>query len=519
MKSIAGLSPLFITFFALNASAATYTVDRTDDSAAAGAQVCSDATANDCSLRGAFIKADGDATNDTIVIPAGTYTLSIAQGGEGDNAAANTTTAGDLDVNNSLTVVGAGADATTIDASGIADDDRAIQVHAGVSAFSISGVTITGGSSGFRGGGLWAFTVTTVTISDCAFTSNHADSDGGALASDGSTTVNISNTTFSSNTASVRGGAIFHETGSEIITNSTFSGNSTPAASTGGGAIDIPTGSLTIISSTLYGNTVNDAAGDGGGIRNTTTGTVTIRNSILAENKVTTTDENCGGTRAFTSGGYNISDDASCAFAGTGDQNSVTGTIVSATLADNGGTTATHTISTGSPAIDIVPVASCTDNSGAALTDDQRGFTRPYTATGATDFCDVGAVEIGCGNSTVEASESCDDGAESATCDADCTSVSCGDGTLNTTAGEACDDGNNTDGDGCSSTCTTETDSGTDGTGGDSGTDTGGTGSSTTSGSGCALVETSTSNSGNITGLILTGLGLLFLTRSRASKT
>ena len=38
------------------------------------------------------------------------------------------------------------------------------------------------------------------------------------------------------------------------------------------------------------------------------------------------------------------------------------------------------------------------------------------------------------------AGETCDDGGESATCDADCSAASCGDGTTNTTAGEACDD-------------------------------------------------------------------------------
>ena len=36
-----------------------------------------------------------------------------------------------------------------------------------------------------------------------------------------------------------------------------------------------------------------------------------------------------------------------------------------------------------------------------------------------------------CGNSVTEAPEDCDDGGESATCDADCTNVTCGDGTVN----------------------------------------------------------------------------------------
>ncbi|MCH8146899.1 MAG: hypothetical protein IH987_02765 [Planctomycetes bacterium] len=54
-----------------------------------------------------------------------------------------------------------------------------------------------------------------------------------------------------------------------------------------------------------------------------------------------------------------------------------------------------------------------------------------------------------CGNGVVEPGETCDDGGESATCDADCTIAECGDGTLNTTAGEVCDDGNTDPDDGC----------------------------------------------------------------------
>jgi len=45
-----------------------------------------------------------------------------------------------------------------------------------------------------------------------------------------------------------------------------------------------------------------------------------------------------------------------------------------------------------------------------------------------------------CGNGVVEGDEACDDGAKSATCNADCTVAVCGDGHLNTEAGEVCDD-------------------------------------------------------------------------------
>ena len=77
---------------ALPVSAATFTVDRTDDDA--NATGCVDGTPNDCSLRGAVIKANGAVGADTIVLPAGTYVLTIPMT-DFEDGAAN----GDLDVN------------------------------------------------------------------------------------------------------------------------------------------------------------------------------------------------------------------------------------------------------------------------------------------------------------------------------------------------------------------------------------------------------------------------------------
>ncbi len=61
-----------------------------------------------------------------------------------------------------------------------------------------------------------------------------------------------------------------------------------------------------------------------------------------------------------------------------------------------------------------------------------------------------GSTDPVCGNGTVEGTETCDTGGESATCDGDCTTVECGDGTINTAAGEACEPPNT---DTCNATC------------------------------------------------------------------
>ena len=71
---------------------------------------------------------------------------------------------------------------------------------------------------------------------------------------------------------------------------------------------------------------------------------------------------------------------------------------------------------------------------------------------GIPDECDTPV----CGDGCIMGDEECDDGGESADCDADCTFVVCGDGTLNTTAGEECDATPGDDSDCCTDGCVFE---------------------------------------------------------------
>src|SRR5207245_2298235 len=60
----------------------------------------------------------------------------------------------------------------------------------------------------------------------------------------------------------------------------------------------------------------------------------------------------------------------------------------------NGGSTQTHALLPGSPAIDAGAPAGCTDDLGAPLTTDQRGVARPQDGgTGQGLRCDIGAFE------------------------------------------------------------------------------------------------------------------------------
>ena len=104
--------------------------------------------------------------------------------------------------------------------------------------------------------------------------------------------------------------------------------------------------------------------------------------------------DNCSGT--ITDAEYNISDDSSCGFAKTGSANNGDGVnplLSTAGLVNNGGPTQTIALQSGSPAIDAIPVADCTDQASPPnpITTDQRGLLRPDAGE---QVCDIGAYEF-----------------------------------------------------------------------------------------------------------------------------
>ena len=125
---------------AAGAAAATLRVNTTTDETTSGDHLCSlreaiaaansPDTGSDCGTAG--------SVSNTIVLGAGTYTLSIAPAGADDNAT------GDLNVTGStpITIIGAGATASVIDATGLGD--RVLSVAAGATV-TLERLTITGG--------------------------------------------------------------------------------------------------------------------------------------------------------------------------------------------------------------------------------------------------------------------------------------------------------------------------------------------------------------------------------------
>src|ERR1051326_517059 len=180
----------FLPFFAWivlagSAQALTFTVNSTTDAVDAnpGNGVCATA-AGQCTLSAAIQEANASHGADTISLPAGTYTLTIA--GRNEDAAAT----GDLDIddsssNSTLTINGAGA-ATTIIAMGNGTDGKGLdRVFHIMSNAAISGVTIRNGHVLDMGGGIYNTSNLTsggsLTLTNVVITANSADNDGGGI--------------------------------------------------------------------------------------------------------------------------------------------------------------------------------------------------------------------------------------------------------------------------------------------------------------------------------------------------
>ncbi len=462
-----------------------------------------DALNNDgnCSLREAIINSNNNALTyvdcpasgpfgaDTINVPAGTYTLTVGSPCEDQSAQ------GDLDIQDSLSILGAGADSTIVQ-MGAAINDRVIDIPYPLTTsfpidVNIRDLTIRGGKPGDcgtgtgKGGGIQItrydgnLYLTRVVVTQNSAGLNDGASDGGGIYSS-CDTVTINQSTISENTALWdQGGGMACGEGIVTIINSTLSGNT--AEDHGGGIYlcgDIS--QVNLRNATITNNTTN--TGDGGGISAPCqVSQFNVRNTIIAGN---TDNSNAFAPDCFSvsqteiiSEGYNlIGDNRGCvdgvnaSWLATDQIGDVAGggTAINpllGALADNGGTTPTHALDIQSPAVDMAnSVEGCTSDDAmtVVLTVDQRQEPRPVDVDGDGNVvCDVGAFELqpACGDGVIQGDEECDNGAENSdsaadACRTDCTLASCGDGVVDT--GEECDDGNNEDWDGCASDCTLE---------------------------------------------------------------
>ena len=350
------------------AASATFTVTRTDDPAPDGCMPM------DCSLREAVLAVDAGSGGDTISIPAGHYRLTIP--GPGEDAGAT----GDLDLTKNVTIDGAGARQTVIDATG---SDRVFDVFASA---GIEGVTITGGLVAGDGGGIRSQGSTS--LFQDAIVDNRADGSGGGFAGDGTMIVQ---SLIADNRATDGGG--IYSFGIELKT-STVAGNVAggPGTTGHGGGVFVSgsDSSLVLTDSTVADNQAFNAALSGAGIDTPAAAALPL-NTILASNRAYALDQatsalaNCAGLT--DSNGHNLSDGNDCDLVQPGDHQGVPALL--GPLADNGGPTDTEALLPASPAVDA----------GLACDDyDQRGVWRLRGAS-----CDIGAYEYAPPLATTEA--------------------------------------------------------------------------------------------------------------------
>ena len=226
-----------------------------------------------CTLRAAIMEANALPGADTINLQANsTYTLELPGT---DSAGLN----GDLDVLDSVTIVGAGAGSTIINGNGLVTGDRIMTVYRcigdGVTetgacpnnnniVATISGVGFDGGRTTlFGGGGLANLGV--LTVHDCNFTNNFA-AFGGGIMNQG--TLDISNSTVAGNDVSTvgAGAGVYSFSGVMRMVDSSVYDNGMlgdPASTDGGGIAAAGVGTIVTIDRTTINH---NRAGLGGGI-------------------------------------------------------------------------------------------------------------------------------------------------------------------------------------------------------------------------------------------------------------
>jgi predicted outer membrane repeat protein len=299
--------------------------------------------------------------------------------------------------------------------------------------------TVFSGNTGGSGGAIASLSDSELGVTASVFDGNSADIWGGAIyLQDDTVQASIAGSAFTNNqvltsTAFYGGGAIRLTRGVLTLANSLLANNISHGR---GGALDVNGGQATLSNVTVTGNTTrrsggglyvqndglsdpatvnlnnvtmtdntadsdNNNTGDGGGI-GALDGTINVVNSIIAGNFDTpgnsgagTIHPDCSGT--FASPAYNlIGRNDGCVGFVNGSSGNLVGTAGSplnpllAPLADNGGSTLTHALMAGSPAVNAAnPLAPGSGGLACAVTD-QRGVIRPLGPR-----CDMGAYETG----------------------------------------------------------------------------------------------------------------------------
>ncbi len=264
-------------------------------------------------LRSAIQAADAKPNADTIILPQGTLSLTIAGAGE-DNAAT-----GDLDIRGNLKIKGKGNGVSIIDGNNL---DRVFQVISG--KVSMSNLTIQHGRVEGGGGGLLntggKVTLKSVGIeNNIAFGADGADGvngvSGGSVGSDGAV---------GGDGGPAEGGGILNSGGSLVLNTVFISSNQAIGGAGGdGGAGGVGVGSGGI-SGTNGRSGVGGAGGAGGngggasgaGVFNAAGASLTLENSEFFANSAQAGTGGVGGAGGLGAGGAGGNDNGGVGFGG-----------------------------------------------------------------------------------------------------------------------------------------------------------------------------------------------------------
>ncbi|MFZ1426924.1 MAG: right-handed parallel beta-helix repeat-containing protein [Geminicoccaceae bacterium] len=432
----AGLVIGLIGLVPRQASAASLLVDTTRDAidVTPGDGICqTSATIPECTLRAAVIEANALPGRDLISFALiGVYKLELL--GPGEDFALT----GDLDLTDDLILRGNGPRQTVIDGGAVGD--RVLHIHPAGSSVDviIDGLTIQGGSTPDRGGGILVEENSRLALANGVVTRNSADRGAGVSVVQPASARLLLGTLVSRNTAATVAGGI-HGSGALELTDVSIedntagdgaggawiggiallervavSGNVGQTRLTGptladpvrgqeyaGGLRVAAEGRLTLRNSTISGNSGRGLSNSGSAtltnvtVTNNSSGLyncgaeclilfarLTLENSIVAGNNTEFSghifDRNC--TSAITSLGHNLDSGTTCGLGGPGDLAGVDPQLEP--LAKNGGLTRTHALPPSSAAVDAA-------SSGSCVPYDQRGVRRQ----GQGSACDIGAYE------------------------------------------------------------------------------------------------------------------------------
>src|SRR4051794_2271160 len=166
------LKPDSGTLFVVNTTADTQDVNP-------GNSICADSNGM-CSLRAAITEANAIGGPNEITLPAGTYTETLVAPNENANAG------GDFDITSSISLNGAGAASTIIQANASPGTATERVFHVLSGTVTIDGVTVQNGvnlfSQAIGGGGIRAEgTATELILSNSTVTQNRSESRGGGV--------------------------------------------------------------------------------------------------------------------------------------------------------------------------------------------------------------------------------------------------------------------------------------------------------------------------------------------------